>query len=329
MDIVISVIIPVYKVERYLRKCIESVISQSYRKIEIILVDDGSPDNSGLICDEYAVKDDRVKVVHKTNGGLSDARNMGLKVSTGDYVMFIDSDDYWVNSESLSQLVEILKSGDYDFVGFNCSYYYPSTDKYQHWRYYGEKITRGNDKFALIIELVKSGTFPMSACLKVIKRDFLLVNKIDFIKGIIAEDIPWFLSLLSHARSIKFVNLYMYAYRKEVAGSITSNFSLKSYNDLFNTLKEETNKILNSSYPEKVQAALLSFMAYEFCILLGMIRNFDFKIQYKYRQELLNYKWLLKYTLNPKVKYCSYVNRLFGIKITELLLFKFLSKKYN
>lgn len=90
----ISVIIPIYKVEKYLRKCIDSVMAQAYKNIEIILVDDGSPDGCGLICDEYAQKDSRIKVIHKENGGLSDARNAGLDIASGEYVMFVDSDDY-------------------------------------------------------------------------------------------------------------------------------------------------------------------------------------------------------------------------------------------
>ena len=90
----ISIIVPVYKVEEYLTECIESIINQSYKNLEIILVDDGSPDNCGQICDEYAKKDNRIKVIHKENGGLSSARNAGLDIATGEYISFIDSDDY-------------------------------------------------------------------------------------------------------------------------------------------------------------------------------------------------------------------------------------------
>ena len=90
----ISVIVPVYKVEKYLQRCIESIINQTYKNLEIILIDDGSPDNCGIICDEYAKKDNRIKVIHKENGGLSDARNAGLDIATGEYIAFVDSDDY-------------------------------------------------------------------------------------------------------------------------------------------------------------------------------------------------------------------------------------------
>ena len=90
----ISIIIPVYKVEKYLEKCIKSVLSQTYKNLQIILVDDGSPDNCGNICDDYARVDNRIEVIHKANGGLSDARNVGLKAARGEYIGFVDSDDY-------------------------------------------------------------------------------------------------------------------------------------------------------------------------------------------------------------------------------------------
>jgi len=90
----VSVIVPIYKVEKYLNKCVDSIMKQTYKNLEIILVDDGSPDNCGKICDEYAQADERIKVIHKENGGLSDARNEGIKIANGDYIMFVDSDDY-------------------------------------------------------------------------------------------------------------------------------------------------------------------------------------------------------------------------------------------
>ena len=90
----ISVIVPIYNVEDYLHRCVDSIINQTYTNLEIILVDDGSPDNCLKICDEYAKKDSRIKVVHKKNGGLSDARNAGLEIATGEYIGFVDSDDY-------------------------------------------------------------------------------------------------------------------------------------------------------------------------------------------------------------------------------------------
>lgn len=108
MKKLVSVIVPVYNVEKYLERCIESIIHQSYRNLEIILVDDGSTDNSGMICDKYKEKDKRIIVIHKKNGGLSDARNAGIKIFTGECVTFIDSDDY-VSSNMIMSMLDVLE----------------------------------------------------------------------------------------------------------------------------------------------------------------------------------------------------------------------------
>lgn len=115
----ISIIIPVYKVEKYLDKCVESVVNQTYKNLEIILVDDGSPDKCPQMCDEWAKKDKRIKVIHKENGGLSDARNKGLDMATGDYIMFLDSDDY-VSMQICEKLLDLsLKNNaDISMCGF-------------------------------------------------------------------------------------------------------------------------------------------------------------------------------------------------------------------
>ena len=111
----VSIIIPVYNIKNYITKCIESVISQSYKNLEIILVDDGSSDESGLICDNYAKSDNRIKVIHKKNGGLSDARNVAIDVAKGDFIYFIDGDDY-IHHNSISVLIEAYNNTQSDIV---------------------------------------------------------------------------------------------------------------------------------------------------------------------------------------------------------------------
>ena len=121
----VSIIVPVYKVEKYLRKCIDSIINQTLKDIEIILVDDGSPDNCGKICDEYAAKDTRIKVIHKENGGLSSARNAGMEVAEGEYIGFVDSDD-WIESDMYMTLWQKAKDINADLVN---SDYFRNNDR--------------------------------------------------------------------------------------------------------------------------------------------------------------------------------------------------------
>ena len=114
-DAKISIIVPVYKVEPYLRKCLDSIVGQTYQKLEIILVDDGSPDSCGAICDAYAARDERIRVIHKENGGVASARNAGLDAATGDYIGWVDSDD-WIEADMFECLLKGAEDYDADIV---------------------------------------------------------------------------------------------------------------------------------------------------------------------------------------------------------------------
>ena len=315
----VSFIIPVYNVEKYLGECVESILQQTYIDFEMILVDDGSPDNSPALCEAYAEMDSRVRVVHKQNGGLSDARNAGLVVAKGDYVIFVDSDDFWVGKDSLQQLMEVVDAHpECDFISFNCSYYYQNTNTYKKWVAFDVKLAIPADKDTAMRSLVASGTMPMSAWLKVISRKSLLDMGLVFQKGILSEDIPWFIDLLEGCKKCMFVNHYIYAYRQNVSGRITHSGGERSFKCLFEILRSELDKIEKRSFSNEAKQSLYSFLAYEFCILLSIL--LDIPNSSARRKELRQYKWLLHYTLNPKVRKVSYVYKFLGLRITELVL---------
>ena len=154
----ISVIVPVYNVEPYLDRCVRSILAQSYADWELILVDDGSPDRCPEMCDAYATKDKRIKVVHKSNGGLSDARNHGLNVATGDYVLFVDSDDY-IHPEMLRTMSLLGAQEDADIV--QCSY-----------------IRGTSESFPTIKEHTKYDTFANRSIFASTKQQTLLCAKL-------------------------------------------------------------------------------------------------------------------------------------------------------
>ena len=319
----ISVIIPVYKVEKYLEQCVNSVLNQTYRNIELILVDDGSPDSCPAMCDAFAEQDTRVKVVHKPNGGLSDARNVGLNHTSGEYVIFMDSDDFWSDKDDLTKLVDVAKeSPECDFIGFNCSYFNDTDGKVVPWVKYNNEIITPIESNNCIDKLVKSGTFPMSACMKLIKRS-CIQHKIQFIKGIYSEDIPWFIELLKNSNKCRFINHYMYMYRKGVATSISSSFSHKKYNDLHNILKDGV-EINKKECNKQVQDALFSFWAYELCILRAMTGFMDRKQRKKELKELYKFNWLLDYQIHPKVRKVALIQSLLGKKMTDFLLYQYI-----
>ena len=313
----VSFIIPVYNVEKYLDKCVQSILEQTYNDFEILLVDDGSSDRSPELCDRWSSLDKRVTSLHKANGGLSDARNYGLRYAKGKYVVFVDSDDFWCHSHSLQKLINIIeKYPESDFIGFNCQYYYADQDSYTKWVPYSEILASPVTGDKAIQILVQSGTLPMSACLKLLKRSMLIDNCLTFKKGQIAEDIPWFINLMEKSTNCIFINEYIYAYRQNVDGSITSSAGLRSFNSLLDILITEIQKMNSRSFSEFTKHALYSFWAYEFCILLASVSGIS-KEKYKL---LLEYKWLLNYTENPKVRKVSLINKLFGIKVTEYVL---------
>lgn len=164
----ISVIVPVYKVEPYLSRCLDSIINQTYRNLEIILVDDGSPDRCGEICDEYARQDSRIRVIHKSNGGLSDARNHGIDVATGDYIAFVDSDDY-IATDMYEKMLARLEFDNSDMVV--CNYYrfdegsVPPEHGYIN---LPDRVLSKDEAFHFYQEI---GGDYVSACTKLYKRD--------------------------------------------------------------------------------------------------------------------------------------------------------------
>lgn len=326
----ISFVVPVYNVEKYMRQCIDSLLAQTYQDIELLLIDDGSTDNSPAICEEYSTKDERVFTFHKENGGLSDARNYGLTKANGDFVAFVDSDDYWSDEYQLQLLIDKINDykGCVDVLQFNIIEYFQSENRRVEWPLFHESLLDKCERTEMIISLASSNKMPMSACSKLIKKEFLLDNNIIFKKGLISEDVPWFLELLLRAKYFVFVNNYVYVYRKNVLSSISSGFSDKKYNDLFSILSIETSKIENNDeWTSEQKKALLSFMAYEFAILLGLSYYYDKSIRKIKWRELKKFSYLLKYNCNPKVKKVSCLYNILGMGLTSFVLHVYLESK--
>ncbi|MGN0502455.1 MAG: glycosyltransferase family 2 protein, partial [Ruminococcus sp.] len=166
-----SVIIPVYNVQKYLDECVDSVLNQTYSNFEIILVDDGSTDRSPRICDCYAKKDDRIKVIHKENGGLSSARNCGIRAMTGDYVLFLDSDDFWDNKKALDSLSKIIYEESADVVCYGYKEFDENTNESKNVIFIPEVSFNGLSNEDRLQILLSNGIFTSSAGVKGIKTE--------------------------------------------------------------------------------------------------------------------------------------------------------------
>lgn len=218
-----SVIVPVYKVETTLDECVRSVLGQTFRDLELILVDDGSPDGCPAMCDAYAADDDRVKVVHQVNGGLSSARNAGLKVARGEYVLFLDSDDRFRTPEGFGLLARRVRERGEDVIQYASEDLDVASGARQMVRgdYDHGVIDRG-DKEATVAYLFSGNKFPGSAWIMAVRRSLLVANAIDFKLGVTAEDYAYIMKVVYYARSYGAIDGLVYEYKKGVAGSITS-----------------------------------------------------------------------------------------------------------
>ena len=260
MQPLLSIIVPIYNVEQYLDRCIQSILNQTYQNLEIILVDDGATDCSGAIADSYAAKDKRIKVFHKENGGLSDARNYGLEHVTGDYILFIDSDDFIVNI-MCERLITVASSNNADIV--SCNYYiYRGDDdiSIHNMSVQDDKRTfTGMDM--LRYYLLKTEPFDLNVVWnKIFKLDlFNGVEPVRFPKGRVQEDNFTIFRLFLNANSIVTVNEPLYYYVQR-AGSIMANFTRRFMIDTIESHMYMSDYLMNhcSSVKNELQLYLLN-----------------------------------------------------------------------
>ncbi len=235
----ISVIVPVYKAEKYLHRCVDSILSQTFTDFELILVNDGSPDNCGKICDEYAQKDNRVRAFHKENGGVSSARNLGLDKAKGEWITFVDSDD-WLKPRCLEQLTNKL---DADMIKCGIE----ASDKSSIW-------TVENNKYSVkqFLEKNEKDFIVRTSCVTLFKTKLINKFNIRFDKHIrYGEDMIFNLQYLSYCQDVRFVNYIGYVYFSETEISHSTKYKM-SFHDIEISLKKSID--LRIKLKEKTEA---------------------------------------------------------------------------
>ena len=273
----VSIIIPVYKVEKYLEECLESVVSQTYTKLEIILVDDGSPDRCPEMCDDWAKKDERIKVIHKKNGGLSSARNVGLDICTGDFILFVDSDDK-IYRNTVKNLLECQEHTDADMVIFNfCrDVSYLGT---------GSKKEKKIEKEQAMINSVRLVNY-ITAWSKLYRKK--LLKDLRFKIGKLHEDEYICCNIFRLADNIIEYDENLYYYRKTDNSIINSKPTMKNFVDAMEAIDERIAFLKNNGYNEAYDANLVCYYTVFFGLYpeVEAITSQDKKIKKYYKEKI-------------------------------------------
>lgn len=308
-----SIVIPVYKTKEYLDHCVESVIAQTFGGFEIILVDDGSPDCCPQMCDAWAARDPRIRVVHQENGGLSAARNTGIRHASGDYVMFLDSDDWWADDEVLEQIARHLDRTDADVLSFN---YRKAYNEILEPPYFQAELPSSETAESLE-QIQLHDRWVTGACNKAIRRTLLVENDLYFRLGITAEDVDWTLRLALCGEKFAFANVSVFIYR-QIACSISHSMSLGKVECLCDNIRECI-RLLEAAVPEKA-AILKPFTSYQYGVLLYDVAMLPVSQRSKKLMTAVReMKWLLDCSDNGKVRLLRITSR-FGLGVTFAML---------
>lgn len=259
-----SIIIPVYNTKKYLERCIHSVLTQNFKDYEIILIDDGSIDGSEIICDNFAEKYHYIRAYHKKNGGLSSARNMGIKHAEGDYLVFLDSDDI-IEKDSLERINEYLRSNNCDVIQVNSKQIMFSDDEILRDspnNIYEKKVTSG-EKY--LEYMLASKLYEAPACFYIYKRKFLLESDLLFTENLIHEDEEFVPRMLYKAQTVSYFNHlhYIYINREEsICNGSSNEIRGLNYMKVSNLLLKYFRNIENSKLKKLIFDKIVSIYLY-------------------------------------------------------------------
>lgn len=295
----VSVIVPMYNVQDYLEDCVKSIVNQSYKNLEIILVDDGSPDNCGKMADGYAKEDKRIKVIHKPNGGLSDARNAGMAEATGDYLMFIDSDDMMM-PDAINKMMQKILQEDADYVIGN---YINCDEDGTYWKNPVFSLEKYKT-FKLDINDYVDSFFIMnsSVCNKIFNHEFIKKLDLKFKIGLPAEDAMFTTYCFIKSTKVYYIPDLVYCYRQRGAGtSISMNCTAKYFNGInqaYRVIYENFKENSKLGFYRFFYAKSMTYMLYKF--IDSKLLTDDERIQI-----LTDMRWFYKLSKELNVPACQ------------------------
>lgn len=323
-ETLVSIIIPVFNTEKYIRRCVDSVRAQTYKATEIILINDGSSDSSGEICDEYSKKGHNIQVYHDENKGAAVSRNKGIELARGEYILFLDSDDYYNDNTAIEQMVKFALKYNLDMLCFN--YKYKLSGK-------GESIDLGDDKepkfiynnkHKMLEVLIRQNLYTSSSCIKLIKLSVLLENNVSFKQGLRCEDILFSFELLLYCNNIAYLSSKFYSYTVRI-GSTTNTIIYKTIQDMLYSVDKMcylADKHQNDNYN-----LYMSYIAFQFTTLLINMYLVEEKLSENCKKKIFARKFLLRYNYNKYVRLVYFCSLILGVKITSKLLYIYFNLK--
>lgn len=329
----VSVIIPVFKVEKYLKQCIDSVLNQKINDMEIILVDDGSPDLCPMICDKYAQEYDCIRVIHKNNGGAPSARNEGIKVSKGEYIIFLDSDDWWNPAVDVkNMLAKVREYPDTEMFLFTSYDFVEGIGLFKRSEHYHLKEVRTDSVENYYQDLLCNGNLEVHASTKILKRDFLVNEGLFFCENLLSgEDNQWMLRMLRKLRSVKVLDEPLYIYRAFRQDSVSNTIKRKNITDLLKIVKESIEYYDSGAGNERLKSMELCYASYLWFSALGLSSLLGRTERNEIIPLFKNTIIVCEYSSSRKTKLCNCVIKILGFKATTQILGTYikLKKKLN
>lgn len=315
----LSIIIPVYNVEAYLDECMRSILCQTIDCCELILVDDGSTDQSGKICDRYREQyKDNILVIHKENGGLSSARNAGMSEAKGDYVAFVDSDDR-IADGAISVILQWIDSSPADLCFMQTMKFFEDGRTQPLGDCISQAGIRGKQKEEIIRYLSTRPKYPGAAWSKIYRRNFLIDNQIEFPKDRrTSEDLGFTLDCLIAAESYDALDIPYYEYRQGRKGSITNcKNAEKGFWDHALFISDSQNKFSAETAKIIICKPLIAFVAYEYAIMVSMYIRLQANEKKKARQFLRDNRNVMHYSFTKELKAIRFLLCVLGISMTS------------
>ena len=313
----LSIIIPMYNTEPYIDALLKALAPQLTPEVELIVVDDGSTDGSGEICEEYAQKSGRVKVIHQENAGQAVARNMGTEIAQGEYLIYIDSDDYICDKAFLSKLAfKVQTRADVILYGYKKFFESNKT--------FGKDICTypeldGKDNEQVIRLLLDTDMYTGCPWNKAIKRSFIQRNNIRFTPKMISEDTDWFLQVVVRAKTYTAINEAFLVYRQR-EGSTSHAPKIKSLTDNLHILETWPKRFEEYGVSESLKNSLISVLAKYYANLLVLYIRFSSKEARPYYGRVKALKYLLKYSQTKRAKIVRFASSIVGLKLSLLAL---------